>query len=484
MEDHVLTARLDALRNSLGIVASNLESNKWQREGSTRTELLDEALKNGGNSARGRSLWRALDALLIEINKRINFLNSIDEALSKAAPDEQAALSGAWVDYGNGLRDSQHLLRSYREIIGSLAIRNQDLDNQLLYVADELIRVCMTVSISDDNYHLLVHSVIFSDAFSQTHARIIRLRFPAWTIWNLPLVAHEVGQVAHAWVLKQERDHDNSAPLLTSFMANQRAYLIANDACLKKLHQSVDDDPQQSDRRLRAEDWADSRLRVLLADVFATYTMGPAYACSAIMLRLNPTAEPQRDMPADVQRAHVILSTLRCMNEVDGPLLKTYDNVIKLLEDSWGKALDQGTPGSKLTDSDTEHLKQLAKTFTRDVAPNTFTTSAQYPKDGWKKAEQWAKDWLDQFKEGKFDVPRVQRGIARCLKCRVALSPLHHGQFPGRESGAQRLSRSCHNSVSGNYSPGRRNTIRWAPRFSAESRTTEIVTFGNCYRGN
>jgi hypothetical protein len=282
MEDHVLMARLDTLRSNLRMVAANLDSNAWQREGSrpsTRTELLG-----------GSSLWTGLQTLVIEINKRIAFLDEIDKALRRPEPD----VSAAWAGYGKCLRDSENLLRECLEIIGSLAIRNQDLDDQLLHVADELIRDCMTVSISDRNYHLLVHSVIVNDAFSQTHARIIRLRFPAWTIWNLPLVAHEVGHVAHTFILKKERDQDDeSLRLLTSFIANQQNPLIVNDAGLHKMHQNGGIHEQQ------AKDSANSRLRVLLADAFATYTMGPAYACSAIMLRLNPVAEAQRDMPAD-----------------------------------------------------------------------------------------------------------------------------------------------------------------------------------------
>jgi hypothetical protein len=389
MEDHVLMARLDALRNSLSIVAANLESTAWQRGGnqpSTRTELLGES-----------SLWTGLQTLVTDINRRIVVLNQIDEDLRKAASDEHTALSTAWVRYGKSLRDSEDLLRECLEVIGSLAIRNQDLDDQLLYVADELIRDCMTVSISDQNYYLLVHSVIFSDAFSRTRARIIRLRFPAWTIWNLPLAAHEVGHVAHAFVLNQERDQDESLQLLTPFMTNQRDSLVANDTDLNKLHQNGGDKAQQS------EDWANSRLRILLADAFATYTMGPAYACSAIMLRLNPAAEAQCGMPADVQRAHVILSSLHCINDL--VLVKPYDFVIKQLEDSWGKTLDRSTPASKLTDSDKAYLKQLAEAFTRELAPQIFTTAARYPhtspKDGWTKAQEWANNWMDLRQKGK-----------------------------------------------------------------------------------
>jgi hypothetical protein len=257
-----------------------------------------------------------------------------------------------------------------------------------------------------------VHSVMFSDAFSRTHARIIRLRFPAWTIWNLPLVAHEVGHVAHAVVLNQERDQDDSLQLLTSFMASQRDSVIENDTDLSELHKRGGEQQSESERL------AHSRLRVLLADAFATYTMGPAYACSAIMLRLNPAVEAPRDMPSDIRRAHVILSMLHSMNGADGSLSKPYDLVIKRLEDSWEKALDRSAPTSKLTASDAGHLSRLAEAFTRDVAPQIFTTAARYPhtapRDGWTKAQEWGNNWWAQCEKGEsFSVPENPSGKLR-----------------------------------------------------------------------
>jgi hypothetical protein len=434
MEDYVLMTRLDALRECLRIVAANLDSKAWAPEEAedARVELLGDS-----------SLWTGLQTLVTEINRHIGLLDQIDEKLWKAPPDQPAALSAAWVHYGKSLRDSEGLLRECLEIIGSLAIRNQDLDDKLLYVADELIRDCMTVSISDGNYYLLVNSVIFSDAFSRTRARIIRLRFPAWTIWNLPFAAHEVGHVANWYVLNQERDQDEPLRVLTPFKDNQRASLVANDADLNELHQAGGGEARQ------AEDWADARLRVLLADAFATYTMGPAYACSAIMLRLNPLAKALRDMPADLQRAHVILSTLGCMNGDEDSPTRPYNTVIGRLKDGWEKALERSTPASALTDAEKAYLEQLAEAFTRDIGPQIFTTAARYPdgspKDGWTKAQEWANSWWDQRKNGKpFSLPdnptgKLRDALNAAWLCRLSIT----GDFDVRSRGHNDLANTA-----------------------------------------
>lgn len=57
----------------------------------------------------------------------------------------------------------------------------------------------------------------------------------------------------------------------------------------------------------------------LFCDVFATYAVGPAYACSLLLHRLDPTSTvDSRTHPADVLRAEVVLAALRRLGE-SGP---------------------------------------------------------------------------------------------------------------------------------------------------------------------
>lgn len=382
MDDPVLMSRLEALRNNLNVVAENLDSKAWQPEQSrldSRAELLGES-----------SLWTGLETTLIkEIRKHLAELTKVEKDLVKAPPLDHAAVSAAWVRYAKTLGDSQGLLRECLEIIGTLAIRTKDLDHKILYVADELIRDCMTLSTGDPHYYLLVHSL--GATFSKTRARIIRLRFPEWTIWDLPLVAHELGQVAITEILVREQAEDETLRTLTRFLANQQDSLVASDPDLNKKHQAA------GEQATEAERWAQNRVRVFLADAFATYTLGPAYACSAIMLRLSPSAVAQPDVPSDSQRGHVIMSMLRWMND-KAPIPKPYSDVIAHLDKAWQNTFDRSNPGSKPGPNQQAHLEQLAEVFYLTLN-GTAMYPHQAPRDGWRKAQEWSGAWLDQWRK-------------------------------------------------------------------------------------
>src|SRR5262249_16861778 len=157
-------------------------------------------------------------------------------------------------------------------------------------------------------YYFLVHGM--DDTFTKTRVRIIRLRFPEWRIWDLPLAAHELGHVVIGENLESEEKPENADQrILTPFIQRQRASLVRQDPGFKQMSMKRRSGVQQ------AAQWAESRIHEFLADAFATYTMGPAYACSAILLRLHPLIDAKDGRPSDAQRAHVILSMLKWMND-------------------------------------------------------------------------------------------------------------------------------------------------------------------------
>jgi len=385
MEDPILISRLEALRNNLDAVSANLASAAWQGDeqsrATTRAELLGESL-----------LWAGLETLRTDIDKRLRDLQQIDKELAKAAVGDPTAVSVAWSRFGKIQAGAQELLRECLEIIGTLAIREKNLDHRLLYVADELIRDCLTLSTGGSDYYLLVHSL--SDTFSRAKSRIIRLRFPEWTIWDLPLAAHDLGHVAIAGILLKEQGPAKDDATLTPFLDEQRDLLVQNDAALLARRETGGDSAAEADR------WADGRVRVLLADAFATYTMGPAYAYSAIMLRLSPNAA-SRDVPSDALRAQVILSTLGWMNDNTGAVGKPYSDVLQQQTANWQSALD-ANPVHQLDGALINFAAQLASQFGADVSNYAFSRTAKYPpaaaNQGWTRARDWANHWLGEWK--------------------------------------------------------------------------------------
>jgi hypothetical protein len=146
-------------------------------------------------------------------------------------------------------------------------------------------------------------------ASRETIPRIIRLGFPEWTVWAIPLTAHEFGHV----VLKDNSD------------LNQR---------------------------VKARTWAltEEERDVFLADAFATCAMGPAYAYAAVLLNFDPCAANRdertealeggalslEELSPDSRRAHVVISTLALMGDAVG----SYETVRAELDAAWKDALE------------------------------------------------------------------------------------------------------------------------------------------------
>lgn len=382
MNDPVLVSRLRSLWDDLDFVSEKLQSTAWLSEQpATRAEMLVD------------SLWSGLELTLIkEINRQKRVLETIGNNITQPGVNNPADLTAAWTRYSKAFQESQLVLREALEIIGTLAIRNKDLDKRIWYVADELIRECLVLSTDDQDYYLMVHTM--EDTVTKTTSRILRLRFPEWTIWDLPLAAHELGHVIVSKILYDETNVDQDRRVLEPFV---------KDLCESLVELNPQWNAQLQAGGIRAEEaerYVKKHVHEFLADAFATYTMGPAYACSAILLRLNPSLEASLDRPSDAQRAHVILSMLEW---ADGTLLlsRPYRQIIEDLREYWNKTVDRVNPAGKLTTAYEEWLKQLAVSFGKEAGPNSLRRSALYPpsgeRDGWPRALAWANTWITQL---------------------------------------------------------------------------------------
>jgi hypothetical protein len=153
-----------------------------------------------------------------------------------------------------------------------------------------------------------------------TLARIIRLRFPEWTIWALPFTAHEF------WDMGPNNHFQGWLANEIKAAVEQRDQGCLADAFATYIQGGVE-----------------QRDQGCLADAFATYMMGPAYAYATIVLLLAPHMpfESRGDRPADDVRAHVILAMLKQMQTKYGALSPMYDDVCQQLAFAWNAAKEQ-----------------------------------------------------------------------------------------------------------------------------------------------
>jgi hypothetical protein len=416
MNDPVLNARIRALSDDLALVKKNLEKGAWRNEqqADTRAEMEVD------------SFWIGLETTLNkEIERQQTALEKIGREVYEAAEGNEVVINSAWTRYNKVLQLSRDLLRECLEIIGALAIRNKDLDKRIWYVADELIRECLILSTGEEYYYLSIHGM--QDTFTKTRSRILRLRFPEWTIWDLPLAAHELGHVIIWDIIENEKDDDEDERILTEFVDTHSDALIPVDDELTRMNQEAGSKAEDAKR------WAEKRVHEFLADAFATYTMGPAYACSAILLRLNPGLAAMEGTPSDAQRAHVILSMLEWANS-SLPLIDPYDKVIQELRGYWNDTLSRVNPNGKLSLPCETRLSELAVDFGMKAYREILRKTALYPqtgeREGWARAQVWANQWLGNLtaEEALENPPVASENLRDVLNatwfCRLQLAKL------------------------------------------------------------
>jgi hypothetical protein len=196
------------------------------------------------------------------------------------------------------------------------------------------------------------------DSFSD-FVEIIRLRYPPAGIWDVPVVAHELGHFA-AYRVTSWEDGLQRSQAVRAFISNQLAYK---------------DDKSDADQ----EKWR-FWLNELFADAFATYCVGPCYAASTLLLRFDVAQAcngNNRTHPSCAARAAAILEILREMNKSEQA---PYTMAIRVLEAQWSDLLRFAEGG----DCKGEWVPEMAYQL-YDVVRNV-AQGAQY--DNWSYADE------------------------------------------------------------------------------------------------
>ena len=191
------------------------------------------------------------------------------------------------------IEDAKPLWGEHIETVAGVILRDEKLDGGLCGLADHLI----------ENYHrhppfmsantlnILGHDHTFLRDLKYT----VYFRFPTWSVWGLPLTAHEF------W-------HASSSDLIVDPL----------------WHRSFDKIPQSESK------WSDPVVKDCLADAFATFVVGPSYAFACILLLLNVRLERDR------VRANTIFETLKYLRQHDNE--GTYEFASEL-QGSWTEAI-------------------------------------------------------------------------------------------------------------------------------------------------
>ncbi len=219
-----------------------------------------------------------------KVSPQLADLDTLHRDLKKLSQGDEEALTlkDAWRKYARVHSESQEILGEYLDFIGGLSIKKipDEKINSMTDVANEFVRICAREYLSRPWLYFST-SITRQEALNKAIVRLVRLRLPKWTVWNLPLAAHEFGHV-----------------LVEDYEALRT--LAEDDEALRTL---------AGDREL---------IHDVLADTFATYMIGPAYICAAISLRLEPLVASDEgsvtnNLP-DIERGYAMFAVLKQMN--------------------------------------------------------------------------------------------------------------------------------------------------------------------------
>jgi hypothetical protein len=218
------------------------------------------------------------------VNQRREELDGLAATLNAPGglPDE-AARARAWEKCLQIEADCGRLFADYLDLVRGVALRDSGLDDGLCRIADELVLELgpfgsiswksLTVPASRERYDSPV-------------ASFVRIGFPEWSVWTLPLAAVEFASFLIALNQRFSDLHKEVTEALGKLIAERR--VVVPDQVLASL---VDRRQLPADPEIRASfvRTAFERLTgMLLVEALATAVIGPAYAWSALLMRVHP----------------------------------------------------------------------------------------------------------------------------------------------------------------------------------------------------
>ncbi len=273
----------------------------------------------------------------------IKTLEELDRGLSNGgASDDQ--MKAAWRKYSREVyEESVPVFAEYVDFLGGLALRDTGFDEGICQIADDLVRRCEMVPEIPAWESMTIPA--HKEAVSDTLARIIRLGFPEWTIWALPLTSREFGYV------------------VASKNVDLRNY-VEKEAAVG-----------QSEYMTHC-----------MADAFGAYAMGPSYAFAAILLRLDPRSTPggHGQKPSDLERAHVVLTMLRQMDKSSEG--RPYKVIYQQLSAEWEAALEQVDTSGALDSATRQQLEDWVEHMRNFLARKA---EVAYLEGNWRRIQEW-----------------------------------------------------------------------------------------------
>ncbi len=265
-------------------------------------------------------------------------------------------LDDSWKQFQELDRHCRDVLGETLALLGGLLVRHAGLDHGVCLIADKL---CDHLAKASDTAHGFLTLPAANDSFTGL-TNIVRLHFPDFSIWRLPVVAHEFGH----YLVARKKGVD--FPYLFSDILEAEGGGVG---------------PTRDREAVLEEQFA---------DLFAVYSLGPAYACACIMLEFDPRRAYAAPVlhPSDAERVYFILQALNKLQVRD--VTRPYRRlVIDRLQGTWQTSIDAACGRSPGPDQVQQMQARVDKRLDRMYAvlddPGVHLAGVKYEIPSWTR---------------------------------------------------------------------------------------------------
>jgi hypothetical protein len=282
-------------------------------------KLLEAQLKSAKIHATEISVLQLDSDVLTHRNKEFSRKIKDGRTSLQRIGDRDESTSGV-AESWKALKDQASVWVEYLDYLAGLSLRHEGLPSGVCDIADALIK-----ELWEEPKEFAALTIPGREGCAGILPKVVYLRFPEWTVWALPLAVHEFWHIIESSL---ESDQSQFLELFTNRLL--RTFELKAIRTGKEVTFSMLKQMKGGNIPLLSE---------YLADAFAVFTMGPAYAYACVILLLDPLAEGDR------QRAEVIFRALERLHNIDK--YAGLDRVRKNLDALWRQAIrEAGDPKS------------------------------------------------------------------------------------------------------------------------------------------
>jgi len=290
------------------------------------------------------------------LSQQLATVKKLEQQVSNGQP-----LAACWHSYDDLDRECNALFEECLGFVQGALARKSGVDGGLCRLADDLLDDL--AAWSDVGWRRF--TLLATAEFYREIAGLIRISFPVVSLWDLPIVAHEFGHYL--------------GPELQESAGGKRVYPF------QVMLEAADEERPAYWPLPHTKAWY--HLNEHFADLFATYSLGPAFACSFILSRLNPihAHSEQATHPTHAKRVHSVFWMLEEMNRLGG-FQKPYRGLIDALQSLWEESLKESGQEISLPDAEVSRQEgRLAELH--DLLERTTPPQLAYQIGDWQRSQ-------------------------------------------------------------------------------------------------